>query len=268
MSAGHRKHVDHCLNCAAPTPGAYCPACGQEAVDAAVTCLNCAAPTPGAYCPACGQEAVDAAVTFRDQIAHFFEEVFTVEARLPQTVKILVMRPGALTRAYNSGQRVRFVTPLKLYLLASVTFFLLLSLSASRAAPELHSQPAVQGGQTTAEGFSLRIVPPPGEKPRDTPTVAPIKTPEEFDAWLANPKNAKAFPPFLLPHIRALLKSPNGFVGSLIDLCSKATIALVPIHALLLTLRIAERGASTASTSSFRSTSTRSPTWLTPSRRS
>ncbi len=109
MSTHHtRPHVDHCLNCGAATPGAYCSACGQE--------------------------AVGGAVTFRDHVAHFFEEVFTVESRLPQTLRLLFTRPGELTRAYHAGERVRYVTPLKLYLFASVAFFLALSFSAPKAA--------------------------------------------------------------------------------------------------------------------------------------
>lgn len=197
-SSHHRKHVDHCLNCGAPTPDAFCAACGQE--------------------------AVDAAVTFRDQMAHFFEEVIGVESRLPRTVKLLLTRPGALTRAYNGGQRVRYVTPLKLYLFASVAFFLVLSLSAARGKTHLvdahddhHAQITIGASPSAAGSEHFASV-------------------DAYDAWLKEPGNAEKVPAFLEPHLRSFIKSPEGFLSTLLDTMSKASMALVPIHALLLKL--------------------------------
>ncbi len=204
-SGSHRRHVDHCLNCGAPSPRAFCPECGQE--------------------------AFDAAVTFRQQMAHFLEEVIGVESRLPQTMKLLLTRPGALTRAYNSGQRVRFVTPLKLYLFASVAFFLLLSLLPGRQSAQFVR--VTKPGNTTLvvqpedASFTISFRTAPGEIP---------VTADDFDAWLKEGENGKTFPRFLQPHVRAMLKSPDGFVGSLIEMASKASMALVPIHALFLKL--------------------------------
>lgn len=216
MSGDHRRHVDHCLNCGAPTPGAYCAACGQE--------------------------AVDAAVTFRDQMAHFFEEVFSVEARLLQTVKTLFLRPGELTRAYNAGQRVRFVTPLKTYLFSGAAFFLILSISAARA-----PKPGPRhDGNGKVDGYGFTFGPPaaPGvhvTRGTETPDAGAsheysVQTPEEFDEWLRSSDDAKGIPAFIQPHMRSLIKSPQGFVGALVDMISKASIVLVPIHALILKL--------------------------------
>lgn len=210
----HRKHVDECLNCGATTPGAFCPACGQE--------------------------AVDAAVTFRDQMADFFSEVLSVEARLPQTVKQLLFHPGALTRAYNGGQRVRFVTPLKTYLFASVAFFLVLSFAASRGEPQVvHETGASSGGfglSYSPPGSSIVHVDVGGDKATAGDGANDFRTADEFDRWLARPGNDKQLPAFLVPHIRSLLKSPSGFVGALVDMVSKASMVLVPIHALVLRL--------------------------------
>jgi hypothetical protein len=215
-------------------------------------CLNCGAATPGAYCSACGQEAVGGAVTFRDHVAHFFEEVFTVESRLPQTLRLLLTRPGELTRAYNAGARVRYVTPLKLYLFASVAFFLVLSFAAPKAAsprfervhnPKPEGMHVVLGGapwpsSAPSSSSSSSSAPSPGSGASPPAQTAPNSwtDAETFDEWLKKPENAGAMPAFIQPHVRALLKSPEGFMGGLVDLLSKASMVLVPIHALLLKL--------------------------------
>ena len=98
-------------------------------------CLNCASPTPDAFCSSCGQEAIDTRVRFRDQVFDFFGEVFSFESRLPRTLWVLFTRPGELTVAYNSGRRVAYVTPLKTYLFASAVFFAISALLASHAQP-------------------------------------------------------------------------------------------------------------------------------------
>jgi hypothetical protein len=203
-------------------------------------CLNCNAPTPEHFCPVCGQEAVDAAVRFRDQVAHFFEEVLGVESRLPQTARLLLTRPGELTRAYNSGQRVRYVTPLKLFLFVGAAFFFVVSFSASRPHPtSVASQPALGSGYTitlgkpTKPSVNVNAVGAPGT---DAGTTATFQNEAELDAWLAKPENAKAMPAFVRPHVRSLIKDPAAFQSSMVDLMSKATLVLVPLHALILRL--------------------------------
>src|ERR1700733_15378166 len=62
------------------------------------------------------------------------------------------------------------------------------------------------------------------------------KTQEDFDEWLKVPGNEEKIPAFVRPHFRTLLKSPDGFASALLDMMSKASLALVPIHALILRL--------------------------------
>ncbi len=161
-------------------------------------CLNCGAPTPDAFCSRCGQEAVDIRASLRGHIEDFFSEVFTVESRLPQTLVTLLLRPGELTRTYNEGKRVRYVTPLKTYLFASVAFFVLFSFS---------------NVQTNTIGIS-------GD-------------PQQLRDALDAPSHAD-LPAFLIPHLRAIADSPRGFEAALVDMTSKVMVALVPIQALLL----------------------------------
>ena len=52
------------------------------------------------------------------------EESLGFDSRLRHTLPLFLVRPGVLTREYNAGRRARYTSPLKLYLVASVLFFL------------------------------------------------------------------------------------------------------------------------------------------------
>ena len=90
-------------------------------------CLNCGAAVMGAYCQACGQRHLSHVYPFRRLLTEVFSTIFHLDNRLLQTLKLL-FRPGRLTKAYLAGQRVRFVSPFRLYLILSVFYFAVASL--------------------------------------------------------------------------------------------------------------------------------------------
>jgi hypothetical protein len=60
-------------------------------------------------------------------IADELEDEFVLNRRLPRTLFALFCRPGFLTREYIDGRIASYARPLKLYLVSSLIFFLLLS---------------------------------------------------------------------------------------------------------------------------------------------
>jgi hypothetical protein len=52
-----------------------------------------------------------------------------LDGKMMMTLAALLMRPGMLTRAFIEGRRVRFVSPIRLYLFTSFAFFLALWIS-------------------------------------------------------------------------------------------------------------------------------------------
>lgn len=96
-------------------------------------CRNCGDPTPGQYCPTCGQKKEGVRVSLREMLADFLEDQFVLDQRLPRTLAALLFHPGRLTTEHIEGRIVRYVRPLKLYLASSVVFFLLLSFFSLRA---------------------------------------------------------------------------------------------------------------------------------------
>jgi hypothetical protein len=109
-------------------------------------CLNCGNTTPGAYCPACGQRKTWVRVSVRTMIADVLEDQLVLNRALPRTVGALLFRPGFLTEEYVRGRIVRYIAPFRLYLVASVIFFLILSFIGLAALEGVRIGPADLSG--------------------------------------------------------------------------------------------------------------------------
>ncbi|NQT61394.1 MAG: DUF3667 domain-containing protein [Candidatus Marinimicrobia bacterium] len=57
------------------------------------------------------------------------EELLDVDSRVLRTLRLLFTKPGFLTTEYVKGRRVRYLPPVRIYLVASVLFFLSLTLN-------------------------------------------------------------------------------------------------------------------------------------------
>lgn len=90
--------------------------------DHVTACLNCGARLRGPYCHECGQEANDPIVAVGPLLADAFREIVDVESRLLVTLRTLVAKPGRLTREYVAGRRTSYLSPFRLYVLATVVF--------------------------------------------------------------------------------------------------------------------------------------------------
>ena len=92
-------------------------------VPAASACRNCGAPAASPFCPECGQETAPHPPTAREFLHEFVGHYIALEGALWKTLRVLA-RPGALTLEYFAGRKRRYVLPLRLYLTASLLFFL------------------------------------------------------------------------------------------------------------------------------------------------
>src|SRR6266404_2438664 len=86
-------------------------------------CENCGAPLTGHYCGQCGQAAVDYRRSFRHVIADVLDSFLNWDSKFFATIALLILKPWRLTNEFLAGKRVRYVNPLRLYLLASILFF-------------------------------------------------------------------------------------------------------------------------------------------------
>lgn len=91
--------------------------------DAHATCLNCASVLQGNYCHVCGQHAHNPLKSFKHAVEDVFESFWHVDGRILRTLLDLLV-PGRASRAYLAGHRVRYIPPLRLYVILSLlTFF-------------------------------------------------------------------------------------------------------------------------------------------------
>ena len=87
-------------------------------------CRNCQTLVEGRFCPKCGQLAASFHRPVLSLIGETIADTFTLDGRLARTVPILLFRPGRLTLNYTAGKRARYVPPFRLFLLASLVFYL------------------------------------------------------------------------------------------------------------------------------------------------
>jgi len=94
-------------------------------------CLNCGEDVTTPYCPQCGQENAPPTMSVGAIFKDAFEEFLRFDSKLTATVIPLVVRPGFLTTEWSKGKRVRYLSPLKLYLTVTFLFFLVGSLAST-----------------------------------------------------------------------------------------------------------------------------------------
>jgi hypothetical protein len=86
-------------------------------------CENCDAELQAHWCAHCGQPAIDYRRSFRHIIADLLDEFLNWDSKFFITIALLIVKPWKLTNEFLAGKRVRYVNPLRLYLLASILFF-------------------------------------------------------------------------------------------------------------------------------------------------
>jgi hypothetical protein len=88
-------------------------------------CENCGAPLTGEFCAQCGQHAIDYRRSIFRVLLDAADSFLNWDTKFLHTVNQLLIHPWQLTNDFNAGRRARYVHPLRLYLIASIVFFLL-----------------------------------------------------------------------------------------------------------------------------------------------
>ncbi|MBI1265067.1 MAG: DUF3667 domain-containing protein [Alphaproteobacteria bacterium] len=91
-------------------------------------CANCGAALMGPVCHVCGQHADLYKRPVWSLIGASISDMFALDGRVARTLTALMAFPGRVTRDYLKGRRGRYIPPFRLYLIASLAFFLILPL--------------------------------------------------------------------------------------------------------------------------------------------
>ena len=88
-------------------------------------CLNCNAQVMGRYCHICGQENVEPKESVWHLVSHFFQDITHFDGKFFSSLKLLIFKPGFLSREYMVGRRASYLNPVRMYVFASALFFLI-----------------------------------------------------------------------------------------------------------------------------------------------
>ncbi|MEM1246194.1 MAG: DUF3667 domain-containing protein [Acidobacteriota bacterium] len=92
-------------------------------------CPNCGAEVSGNYCSECGQALRDPRRPGGAMLLEMAREALSLDGKLLRTLRALLV-PGLLSLFFVEGKRASYVTPVRLYLVTSLLFFLLVGIPA------------------------------------------------------------------------------------------------------------------------------------------
>lgn len=88
-------------------------------------CENCGARVEKRFCSTCGQENVESRQSARGLMMHFFEDLTHYDGKFWKSIRLLLLRPGFLSKEYLNGKRSRYLPPVRMYIFISfITFFI------------------------------------------------------------------------------------------------------------------------------------------------
>jgi len=207
---------------------------GTISTTRAATCLNCGTPLVGPFCSACGQRDVPPYPSVRELAVDAFWELSGWDGRFATTVRALLRHPGKLTREFLEGRRARYISPLRLYLMSRLVFFI-----AAAAAPDvrlddgkamflgLRVTPTVQTGSTPSRAQRV------GDAAGQAMETGQALDPAARDSLLAEIARA---PGFMQPFLRRSLVDPAGFKRGILEAMPRMLFVLLPVFAAIVAI--------------------------------
>jgi len=167
----------------------------------------------------------------RELVVDAFWELSGWDGRFAATVRKLFTAPGALTRDFLEGRRVRYLSPLRLYLLASLVYFLVAAAAPVRTNAGSVEFSGISIGATTAKTSSA----PQRVASNMKETVASQQA-------LAGPQRDSALkdiakaPAVMRPFLRRVVLDPAGFRRGLTETMPRVLFALLPVFAAIVAM--------------------------------
>ncbi|MBX3726079.1 MAG: DUF3667 domain-containing protein [Xanthomonadales bacterium] len=228
----------------------------QEPAAAAGNCSNCQTPLLGPHCYRCGQPVKGLVRPLSGWLADLLDTALNWDGRLPRTLVPLLFRPGHLTREYLAGRRVRYVTPVRLFLVLAIVLFLAVGLygnlelgggavSAGSLGPESGDRARVEAlvawlpDTTRAEVLDEALRPPPA--PADVGALQiggwrdgdPVRL-----SWLPDALNEQLQSALerIARNARRINEDPGPFLRELLSAAPTTLFFMLPVFALVLKL--------------------------------
>lgn len=139
------------------------------------TCENCGRGLLGEFCYACGQPVKGLVRHFSSIVGDFADSVLNLDTRLPRTIWPLFSKPGYLTLEYFAGRRVRYVSPVRLFVFLSIVTFFVAQFTIN------WSSDAVNFGDSDNDSFAKAASVEEVEKTRDEALAEMAKARKEAE---------------------------------------------------------------------------------------
>ena len=204
--------------------------------ETAASCADCTTELVGRYCHVCGEDSRPPARRLRDIVEDALDNVFDFTAAVPRTLVALFTRPSLVPRALRAGDRKNFLSPFKLYLTATLVFFLFLGVTGVAmvqwdVVPKADGPMRVvieNGSVAGLENFRLtdRWLHPQGDHPRNAEAL------KAFDA--AIPQVTDEVERAILKGTRAMAAFPSAMNDSFAEWMPRILWLMMPVYALLL----------------------------------
>jgi hypothetical protein len=91
-------------------------------------CLNCGTVVAGRHCAQCGQAADVHVLSMKEVAGDVTHSLLHLDSRVWRTLRLLIFRPGELTREFIAGRHQLYIPPFRLYLAISIFYFALQAL--------------------------------------------------------------------------------------------------------------------------------------------
>jgi hypothetical protein len=199
----------------------------------APVCLNCNAQLGGEFCGSCGQRDIPPYPSVRELAIDAALEFSGWDGRLASTLRALILRPGMLTHEFLEGRRARYISPVRLYLMASLAYFVLSAAASNVRLPSgksvgLHvtftpadSQSSTRGPERVAKVASEALSNPEALNPADKQGAL---------------DDIKRAPVFMQPFLRRGIEDPGGIKRGILETMPRMLFALLPVFAGILAL--------------------------------
>jgi hypothetical protein len=122
-------------------------------------CLNCGAVLKSdfKFCSVCGQENKDRRLPLITLIKDFLGDYFNLDSKIFRSLIPLIFKPGFLTIEFNSGKRMKYIHPLRMYIFISIVYFFVAGITKPLSDNSDEQKQISNTVDTTADNLSVSL---------------------------------------------------------------------------------------------------------------
>jgi hypothetical protein len=109
------------------------------------------------FCPHCGQKNKEIKLGFKYLLSDLLSGSLNIDSKFFKTFRYLIFRPAFLSQEFVKGKRTSYLTPIRIYLLVSVVYFFVLSLTSTSPVSFSESKNNTETQENLTSADSLKM---------------------------------------------------------------------------------------------------------------